>query len=316
MSIRSTAVFNAPLTSYAQGIAADRLAAYRLANLICPIVQVGAASGTYKVFNDKNSFLIEDDSRALGGPRKRLQFEAGDATYNCKPRGLEIGLDDFESDLAGAAGEQRTNILEQGKIKSMVSRKALGYANRVFGAVTANVTPVTGKGQWSNPNIDPIDQLDEQLDALSTDIGTTENISLIIGVSGWRALRGNAKVKARLGIKGEMVLSREMLLNALVFPVGLEVSATSIVTKKFGQADVATGEKTQILAGYALLNYSVPSPTPFDASSFKCFSTSSVLVDSVKSYRDETSNATINALDWSEDIKQTSALASRLISLT
>ncbi len=46
MALRTTATFNYPLTTYAQGIAQDRLAAFRLANLLCPIVQVATASGS------------------------------------------------------------------------------------------------------------------------------------------------------------------------------------------------------------------------------------------------------------------------------
>src|SRR4051794_39665236 len=97
----STATINVPLTTYAQGIMQDRLAAYALANLLCPIVQVQAASGPFKIFDDRNDFLVEDMQRPLGGPRKRLAFDATDGNYACKPFGVEIPVDDFEADLAG-----------------------------------------------------------------------------------------------------------------------------------------------------------------------------------------------------------------------
>src|SRR5688572_2205900 len=116
MSLRSTAVFNHPLTTFAQGYMQDRLAAYRLANLLVPIVQVSAAAGTFKKFDDRNSFLIVDTHRGVGGTAKRLKFEATDDTYNCEPHALEIGEDDFEAALAGGALQSELNA--QGKIKS------------------------------------------------------------------------------------------------------------------------------------------------------------------------------------------------------
>lgn len=316
MSVRSTATFNVPLTTYAQGIAGDRIASNRLANILCPIVQVGAATGTYKKFNDKNSFLIEDDARALGGQRKRLQFEANDATYNCKPRGLEIGLDDFESDMVSTSGgPQRTALLEQGKVKSMVTRKSLGFCKRVVDAWFAAFPAEAGYGQWAKPGVDPLDQIDDVLRQLSLDVSSTENITMVLSVTSWALLRRNPEVKKRLGLKTEFSLTRQMLIDALLFPVQLEVSAVTYTTKKFGQAAVGKGEKTEIVGAYCGFNYSVPNPSEMDASSFKCFSTSSALVDSVKTYRDESANSDIHAVDWSEDIEQTSTLAGRVIAV-
>jgi hypothetical protein len=230
---------------------------------------------------------------------------------------LEIGVDDFEADLASnSGGATATNLLSQGKIKSLVSRKATTYAKRVVDTVFGALTPVAERGNWTNNAIDPIDQLDEQLEALSLDVNSAENISIIISVSGWRKLRGNAKVKARLGIKGEMSLTKEMFLSGLLFPVQLEVSAVTATTKKFGQAAVAAGEKDAIVGDYCLIQHSIPNPTQFDPSPFKCFSTSSALVDAVRTYREEQSNSDIHAVDWSEDIKQTSTLAARLLALS
>jgi hypothetical protein len=317
MSVRGTATINVPLTSYAQGIASDRIGANRLAQILSPIVQVGAAVGTYKVFNDKNSFLIEDDARALGGQRKRLQFEAGDAGYSCKPRGLEIGMDDFESDLVSTSGgAQRMALLEQGKVKSLVARKSLGYCKRVVDAFFAGYTVEGGLGKWSDPAIDPIDQLDEVLSGLSLDVSSSENITLVMSLTAWKLLRRNEKVKKRLGLNQFQTLTRPQLLDALVFPVSLEISSVTYTTKKFGQAAVGKGDKVEVIGSYAAVLQSQPNPTEFDVSPFKTFSTSSALVDSVKTYRDESSNSDVHAVDWSEDIKQTSTLSARTLAIS
>jgi len=294
----------------------DRLGAFRLANLICPIVQVTAATGTYKIFDDRNSFLPADTRRALGTPRKRLAHDAEDGTYSCKPHGIEIPVDDFELDLAGGEANAVTSqLLAQGKMNTLLSSKATSYAKRVVDFAFANLTAVDGRGNFSSANIDPIDQIDEQLEALSTTISSTENISVILSVGVWRAIRTNAKVKARLGIKDGLTLKRDNLVDGLLFPVNLEISGVSYTATKRGQAS-ADVTKATMVGNYCLILHSMPTPTVDDASAFKCFSTSSVLVDSVKTYREENSNSDVHATDWSEDIKLTGAACARLLAIT
>jgi hypothetical protein len=292
----------------------DKLAAYALAMLLCPIVPVTAASGTFKVFDDRNDFLPEDMKRGIGGTRKRLGFDATDDTYACTPYGVEIPVDDFETDLAGGQNPVANDLLAQGKMRSMLSRKATGYAKRVVDFVFANLTPVANRGNFTNPDIDPIDQLDEQLDSIATIAGTTENFNLVLSTATWLKIRQNAKVKARLGITGGLTLTREQLIGGLLFPVNLVISAVSYSGTKRGQT--ASSAKTNILGDYALITHSLPNPTLYDPSPFKCFSTSSVLVDSVKTYRDEPANSDVHAMDWSECIKKTGGACASLLAIS
>ena len=311
MSLQSTATVNEPLTSYAYGLMQDRLAAYELANTLCPIVQVPANTGTYKVYDDRNAFSVPDTARPLGGTRNRIQASATDGTYACKPQGLSIGLDDYELNLASA---RNTPVdLAQMKIRTLLNQKANAYAKRVVDFVFANLTPVAGRGGWSNNDIDPIDQIDEQLDALSLDIGTTENVSVVMSVAEWRALRMHPKTKSRLGIKDGLALTRENFTGALLYPVKLIISGTAATVTKPGQATVT---KARLTAGYCLLCHTQPSPSTEDASAFKCFSTSPVLVDSVREYRDENSNSTIYPIDWDEGLYKTGASCARLLAIT
>jgi len=295
-SRNSTATINVPLTTYAQGIMQDRLAAYRLAQLLCPIVQVTGASGPFKIFDDRNDFLVEDMKRPLGGPRRRLGFDATDGSYACQPFGVEIPVDDFEIDMAGNQNPVASNLLAQGKMRSMLSRKATGYAKRCTDFVFANLTPVADRGEFSNNDIDPIDQI------IAGTAGTTENMNVVMSLSVWRKIRGNAKVKARLGIKDGISLSKERFLEGLLYPVNLEMSAVSATATKRGQASVS---KSFIMGSYLLITHTLPNPTPVDPSPFKCFTTSSTLVDSVKTYREEQSNSDVHSMDWSEDLKKT-----------
>jgi ribosomal protein S13 len=199
------------------------------------------------------------------------------------------------------------------KIRTLLSGKATGYAKRVADFVFANLTPVAGKGEWSNPDIDPIDQLDEQLDALSLDVASTENINVVMSVAEWRAIRANPKIKARLNLTGNMALTRQMFTDALLFPVNLEISGVAYTATKRGQSTVT---KARAAAGYCIIAHTVPGATTDDASAFKCFSTSPVLVDGVKTYREENSNSEIHSMDWDEDIKKTGDACARLIAVT
>jgi len=319
MPTRSTATFNQPLTAYAQSIMADRLANYDLANTLCPIVPVGAAAGTFKKFDDRNAFLPPETFRGIGGPRTRLKQEASDGTYNCQPHGLEIGEDDFETPLVGeniASTAVGASLLAQGKIKSMISRKSVAYANRVVSFVASQLTAVSQRGNWTNAQIDPIDQIDEQLQTIATTVASTENIAVVMSLQDWFKLRSNPIVKKRLGIKPEISLTKEMLVGGLLFPVKLVISAAALLSSKFGQTGDFAQTKTQIMAGYCIVLYSMPNPTPEDASAFKCFSTSSVLVDAIKTYRAENANSDIHACDWSEDLKATGTACASLMAIT
>jgi hypothetical protein len=289
----------------------DQLAVYRLANLICPIVQVGSAVGTFKKHDDRNAFLAPPTARPLSGPRNRIQHDDTDGTYACKPQGLEIGLDDFEGDLGGT--NQTSEQLAQLKIRTLTSQKATSYGKRVVDFAFANLTPVSNRGNWDNPDIDPIDQLDEQLDAIALDTGSTENKTLIMSTGEWRALRSNAKVKARLGLKDDLSLTREKLVAGLLYPVNLEISGVVYTSTKRGQSTVS---KARMVAGYALIVHTQPVISQDDPSAFKCFSTNSVLLGNIMEYREEQSNSTIYKSDWSEDIEQTGAACARLLAIT
>lgn len=311
MSLKSTATVNEPLTSYAYGLMQDRLKVYELANVLCPIVQVGAATGTYKVYDDRNAFFAPDTARALGGARNRIQANASDGTYTCKPQALSIALDDYELSLASTRNSPAD--LAQLKIKTLLSQKATAYSKRVTDFVFANLTAVSDRGNWTNDTVDPLDQLDEQLDALSGDVGSTENIVVVMGVAEWRKLRANAKVKTRLGLSGGVALTEEKFLSGLLFPVKLIISGVVATVTKAGQTTVT---KSRTTAGYCVLTHTIPNPTTQDASAFKCFSTSSVLVDAVREYRDEDANSTVYPIDWDEAIVKTGSSCARLLAIS
>lgn len=312
MSRSSTAAVNPFLTNYAQGLSQDLMGAMELINALCPTVQVGGATGQYKSFNDRNAFSVYVTSRGLGGDAKRILFDATDASYSAKPQALEVTVDQHERDLAGGEGnplgQQR---LDQSKVRALLNATALSHADKITQFVIDNTTAVADRGNWSNADIDPIDQLDEQLDALTLDVGSAQFINLVLSTSAWRALRNHPKTKARCSGVQVGGITREQLQAMLMIPVTVVIGHLAKASNKEGQ----TIAKSRVVGSNAILTYSVPSPTEYDPSAFKVFTTGSGNIEAVRTYQDGP-RVDVHAVDWSEDIKKTSSLAVKRLAIT
>jgi hypothetical protein len=310
----ATATLNQQLTGFAQGHMNDLAEARALAERLAPSTPVPGSAGQFKKFNDKNSFMPEDTARAVGGDPKIIAFSASDDTYACKPQALEVRVDQSEVEAAGNnAGAVGQQLLREGKVAAMLNKAALSHSVQVVAAVLAAVSAQAGIGDWSNPEIDPIDQLDAQLDALTTDCGSATNIKLTLDTSAWRLLRSHPKVKART--QGVQVggITREQLASLLMIPV--DVMIASIVKDTAGLG--VTASKARVLASTALLHYSVPSATIYDPSPFKTFTVGmGSPFAGVRSYQSLNGLWEGHIIDWSRDIKQTSTLAMRRITVS
>lgn len=304
MSRSASSTINFTLTAYAQGRMNDLLTARAVANALCPIVPASGAAGQFKTFDDKNSFQTYNTGRGLGGTARRIAFAASDDAFNCTPQALEVTVDQHERDLAGINNPLAQQLLDEGKIRALLNATALSHVKKVVDFVGDNTTALVDRGNWSNKDIDPIDQLDEQLEALVTAVGSSTGITLTIGLTALRKLRSNANVKARArGVKvGDVTV--EDIRSMLMIPVDIVVGALSYNTAKEGQAV----SKALLAGSIAYLSYSVPNPTIYDPSPFKCFTTGSNMIESVRTYRDPSERFDVHAIDWSEDIKQTSTL--------
>jgi hypothetical protein len=314
MSRQSSAAINYVLTAYAQGLMQDIMQAQAIVNAICPTVTVAGAAGGFKKFDDRNTFTVYNTQRGLGGSARRIEFNATDGTFNCHPQALEVTVDDAERELADAGGtDLAQQLLDQGKIRALLNGTALSHVSKVLIYVAANTTAVAQRGNWSNADIDPVDQLDEQLDALSVDVGQTTGISVLLGVSSWRALRNHPKVKARCNGVQVGGISREQLAGMLLFPANIVIGALSKATNKPGQSTVT---KANVIGDNVYLSYSVPNPTQYDPSPFKCFTTGRGNIASVRTYRDDSARSDVHAVDWSEDLESTSSLSVRRLAIT
>lgn len=314
MGVESSATLNYQLTTFAQGHMNDLADARALAERLAPSTPVPGSSGQFKKFNDKNSFLPEDTARGLGGDPKIINVGASDDTYACKPQALEVRVDQAEIDAAGSgAGALGQQLLREGKVAALLNKAALSHGLQVVTAVLAAVAAQGGGlGQWSNPDVDPIDQLDNQLLALSLDTGSATNIKLTMDVGAWAALRSHPKVKARASFVQVGGITRDQLAGLLIFPVDVFIANLVKDTTGVGVAS----NKARVLASEVLLHYSIPSATLYDPSPFKTFTVGmGSPFSGVRSYNAPNGLWEGHLIGWSRDIKQTSALAMRRLSI-
>lgn len=307
MSSRSAASANPILTNFAQGLAQDRASA--IAEFLAPSVNVPATVGHFKKYDDKNLYQAVDTARAVGGARKRIEFDSSDPTYNCKPQALEITIDDSERD---AAGSQDPILLEQSKTAVLVNAAVLSHEDKVLTAIKAGIAAVADRGNWSNNDIDPIDQIDEQINAIAAATGMLPN-RIALGLGAWYILRKNAKVKARLaGVRtGGFTLGD---FGACLLNPGIETRVGVLVkdATRFPKAKSASN----VVGDECFIFFATSAPSTYDPSFAKTFKGGNGGIDSVKTYRAENCASDVLAVDWSVDVQVVASGMARRLSVS
>jgi len=316
-AILGAATLNYQLTAYAQGLWNDISDVIKLAERLAPTTPVPGAAGQFKKFDDKNSFLPEKTARALGADPVLISFNANDDSYSCRPQALEVRVDLAEDQAAGTiGGDVATNLLDQGKIRALLNKVALSHVLDVTNAVLNNTTPQTGIGTWSDPGVDPIDQINAQLLAIAQDCGSTQNVQLTMDLGVWNTLRSHPKVKARalFGAGDSLAsISIDQLNAALLFPVDIMPANVVYDAARLNQ----TPSKTRALSGVCLIHYSVPNATIYDPSAFKSFTVGQAgFLGAVRTYQAPNQLWRGHLVDWSRDIKPTSSLSMRRINVS
>lgn len=306
MSKRKQASLNPTLTNYATGLAQDITSS--LAEFLAPQVEVPSTLGQYKKFDDKNAFQLYNTARAMGGSATRIEFNADDAHYNCKPQALEIAIDDAERD---AAGEDDTLRLDESKVRTLVTTSTVSHEYKVVQAVVNAVTPEAGYGAWSDPDADPIEELDALIEAISTQTGMLPN-RLALGLPAWRAARSHPKIRARQPGADLIGLTPAQFAAMLLNPsIEIRIGILSSDSTKMGKA----AAKANIVGANALLFIGSQNPTQYDPSFAKTFTGRKGGVTSVRSYREEPFSD-VHLVDWSEDIEITGTLCGKRLAIT
>lgn len=296
---------NETLKNFASGLSQDAMK-NSLAEFIAPRVVTGIASGQYKEFSDKNAFLAPDASRAVGGKARRIGFESTDAYYNCAPYALEITIDEFERQAAGADNA----MLEEAKTKAVTTQAILSHEKAVFDTIASAVGAVSSKGTWSD-SYDPIEELDEQIVAIAEETGMMPN-RMVIGLRAFQILRNNENVKKRQPGSANIGLTVPQLAAMLINPeIQIRVGVLSYDQYKSGKGS----SKQAIVGSRAYIFCGNDSPTVYDPSFAKTFTVSPGGVFDVRMYQDDPRTDVI-ALDWTSQIKVTAARACRRLDIS
>ena len=313
MGLRSEASVNPTLTNYASGVLNDLQSA--TADFLAPQVQVPATIGQYKAYDDKNAFQIHDTSRGVGGPARRIFMDVSEPTYNCLPQALEITIDDSERD---AAGTLNPLDLEQAKVKTLVQSSVLSHERHVIttvnAAVAANGDTVGGgvMGTWAAAGTDPVVQIDYLIESIAKTTGQLPN-AILMGMTAWRRFRNNAKVIEKQPGAALIGLNQGQASAMLINPSAeIRLSTMAYDTTKQGKTrsnSFVNGDDVYIFVRSA-------SPTIYDPSALKTFAGGRGGVSAVREYRDESSRSDIYAVDWSRDVKVTSAISIARITTT
>jgi hypothetical protein len=302
---RSSGTIHTTLTNYAVGIAVDTASA--IAEFIAPTVATGAQSGQYKVFNSADAFQTYDTARAVGGNRNRIEFNADDAYFNCKPQGLEVAIDDSERDE-----NADPLMIEQAKIRTLVSNTQIGHEKKVVDLIKNAKAATAGVGAWSaDADKDVIADIDAQILAILTDTGRMPN-AMVLGIGAWSIIKNHASVLSRLGDTRTKSATMAEFANMLLNPE-IEIKVTSLTANTYKPGKDG---KTQIVGSEILLFVRSANPTQYDPSFAKSFMPSDTPIVAVREYRDEKCASDIFHTDWSEDVQITSTLCGRRIAVS
>lgn len=306
MGKRNNANYNGRLTSYAAGQSSVAIE-NDLSDWIFPRVPTGVSNGQFKRYSGKNAMQVYETLRAIGGNATRIKFESDDPFFNCKPNALEVPIDDSERDAAGDI-DGAQSALEESKVKTLVSNAKISRAVRIQGIIDG-LTPISGKGVWSADESDPILELNQEIERITTVTGGHVPNRLAIGLSVWMRLCSHPAVLARLGDTTVKSVTQAQFTAMLAFPVQVKVGTISRDKKKFGVGKDAE----QVFGAKVLLFLGNDNPTVYDPSFGKTFSTKKGGVDQVWSYRENGARSDIYAVDWSEDTQVVYAECASLI---
>jgi len=274
----------ADLTNYAHGIMQDLEPILRLARILSPVVPVGGTSGLYNKFDDTAAFKVYADAvarRAVGGHASEIGFLSDTANYNTQPYGLRIKIDNFERDQAG----DLVNLLEQAKIRTLTVNCAVAHVYNVIAIIKAAVSAASGKGSWSDGNVDPIQEIDDQMMAMYRAVGMVPN-TVAFDLGAWAIFKNNPKILARMPGADVAQVTPQRIRGLFVNPnAQVEIVDTAILYG--GGLGNASATRRGILQGSVLMFFNSPVATQYDPSFCKTFAPSASLFTDVFTYREE-----------------------------
>lgn len=296
----STIASKATLREYAQGVAQSSVAP--VADFLAPTVDVSSPVGYYKIYDDKNRFVIPDTSRALGGKATRLGWDKSDGTFNCKPNALDVPVDVAEGD---ADESMEAALQEAADLGAEVG--SLSHEKKVINLALATL----GAGTTFDfgASIDVIDILDQHIIAVSkgAGYGSLMGVGVLFGPTFARKLKNHALVRARItggGKKDAANPTIEEVMALLMLKPEVRLSAMVLDTAPSGKA----ASRDFILDNACIVFARKENPTRRDPSFMKTFRLRKSWM-APRVYPEADGRTEVAALDWSEDVQITNSAA-------
>lgn len=296
-----SASYNGYLTELCQAAYAD--AADSIGRKLFPPVGIRTAIGTYKKRDISNAFRAYRTALARGNSPTRIDTNATDGYYNCKPHALEVGTWKFDADQDDGGEEERESNLQELMSAQLVTREV--EAVTIF---KAGITATSGAGKWSGAdgqNANIIDELDTLATTIQAGIGRRPT-DLIIGQNAWAVIKNHPSLRQL--IQGQSVaVSLELLRNMLIFPeINIQVASMPYNPAVRGKKDAL---KT-IMGMDVFMLYSSDAPTRNDMSACKDFT---MEPSGPEVLSEDKTLETVDTLYWSTDRQVTCPAAAARI---
>ncbi|ERL56143.1 major capsid protein [Psychrobacter aquaticus] len=191
--------------------------ATNVGHVLFPRVPVQTTGGKVIMFTDRD-FRIYHTARAPGSNTKRIDVGYAGVDYVLENHSLEgvlprEKLRDANATAPSIKIEQRTVrkpwnalMLELEVQQALTARKPESYA-------ASNKKVLSGTSQWTDPDSDPIGDVDAGRDVIRASCAVEPN-RLVLGPAAFTALKNHPKIRARLTITADgKSVSAEMLAD-------------------------------------------------------------------------------------------------------
>lgn len=303
------------LTSYALAVAQDAQKIRAAIARFAPVVQTGVTDGNYNMFTGRESFAKYAKAyarRAVGSQANRIPFLSNTGTFALQPYGLRIDIDDHEANkVAGDPAGFR--LLEEAKTQALTANCFLATLGEVITAIDAAVTATAGQGKWNDPNVDPIQEINNEIKAFFLATGMVPN-KITFDFGAFCVLAGNPLVLKRMPGAQVAAANAQNIAAMLVTP-NVDVAVLDVAEFNAGGVGASTQTFKSVLGGKVYIHYTSAMPTQYDPSFMKMFAQSANLFTEVYTYREEP-HLTWYENDWTGQVVVVASTLCRSITVT
>lgn len=224
MNTNQVRVIDPILTSVVQGF----LDAEFIGHVLFPRVPVAQRGGQIIEFG-KEHFRLSNMRRAPGAETKRVEFGFGKGVYAVVQDSLEAIVAREHQQEANAGpninlAERSVNVVMRKILRGLENEQAAAARNAAAYAAS-NKLAVTGNDKWTDPDSDPVAQMDSAKEAVRAKIGTYPN-TLVLSPKTFLALKNHPKLIDRFKFTSSAVITEQML--AALFDIAKVVVGKSI----------------------------------------------------------------------------------------